>query len=239
MKKTLAYLFGALALFGCGGGGGGNGSSSDARVAYVNASPDAGDLAFSLNDTRKASGLGLGEVSSFGKVGDGSYDVSIGTEGDPETIASEQETFGQNTDSLVLALGLRTTTDDEREKRLQIAVGSVDREALTGNRARIVLVNALVRATDQDSTPVDFRNPVTSPAISAASIGYGEVRSIDIDSGTQSFEARQTGTEGALIASTPLTFAAGRVYLVLISGREGATDATIAPSFRVVELPTR
>ncbi len=247
MKNGFLVVLGALALVGCGGGGGGGGSSSsDARVSYVNASPDSGSLDFALNGNVKSSAVTYGTATSFDSTSPSDDDVALRSAGQSTDLWSESHTFGSDTDSLVVAIGLVTPPTDssetppaqELEKRLVLAYASVNRTAPVGNRARLVVVNGFVRQAGDPTPSVDFRNPEDPPTTNATGLAFGGSTSLDLDSGTANYEVRQTGTDQVFISSTPLTLAPGKVYLALVSGLEGATG-TAAPVIRLIPLTTR
>ncbi len=250
-KHAILGFLGALALFGCGGGGNGGGSSSDSkpRVAYVNASSDAGGLDFLLNRATEASALPYGTATDFATVSAKDYDVSIRPNGSSETIWSEAHTFdaGANAvDNVVIALGLRTPPSDttqtppvvENDKRLVLSFATVDRNLPVGNRARLLIVHALVRKAGFGTPAIDFRNPGNTPAVEVTGIGFGGTIVKDVDSGSQTFEARQSGTEQDFVNSKTFTLTAGGVYVALVSGVEGGTGSA-APDIRLIPIPTR
>lgn len=250
MKKLILSVLGAVALLGCGGGSGGGGSdSTDPRIAYVNASPDAGPLDFYLNDSRKASSVPYGTATDFRAVANKDYDIAVRAADDAETLWSETKTFTPDDDYVVLAVGLRTPPTDEtqtppvveNEKRLVIALGNVDRTAPTGNRARLVVVHAFVRKPGFGTPTIDFRNPGDTPVVNTQGIAFGVAAPIDVDSGTQTFQVRQNGTEQVFVErefTGASALAAGSVYLAVVSGIEDGTGEA-APEIRLIKLPTR
>lgn len=241
MKGLIFGVLGAFALIGCGGGGGGGGSSAKpAHIAYVNASPDAGNLAFASDGDTKASSVPFGTATAFADVKAGDYDVSVLPAGGSEVLWSETETYSADQDYLSIALGLRTpdvTQDTEREKRLILALGNVSRTAPTGSRARLLIVHAFVRKPGFSTPDLDFRNPEDTPVVNSTDIAFGSSRSIDVDSGSQTFQVRQNDTD-QIFATTTTTLDPGSVYIALISGLEDATGDA-APSIRFIKLATR
>jgi len=240
MKRLIFGVLGAFALFGCGGGGGGGSTAKPAHIAYVNASPDAGNLDFYSNGVSKASGVTFGTATAFSDVKAGDYDVSVTPAGGSEVLWSETETYTADEDYVSVALGLRNpdlTQDTEREKRLVIALGNIDRTAPTGSRTRLLIVHTFVRKSGFSTPSIDFRNPEDPPVVNTTDIDFGATRSIDVDSGSQTFEVRQNGTDQVFAAATT-TLDAGSVYLALVSGQEDATGAS-APTIRFVKLATR
>lgn len=246
MKKGLLVALGALALVGCGGGGGGGSSNTDARVTYVNASPDSSTLDFALDGTVKASAVPYGTATAFTTTKPQDDDVSLRATGNSTDLWSESHTFGTDSDNVVVGIGLQNPPTDgsetpsapELEKRLVLAYTSINRTAPVGNRARIVVVNGFVRQAGDPTPSVDFRNPEDPPTTNATGLAFGGSTSLDLDSGTANYEVRQTGTDQVFVASTPLTLAPGKVYIALISGLEGATDAT-APAIHLIPITTR
>ena len=247
MKNGFLVLLGALALVGCGGGGGGNGSSDrDARITYVNASPDSPSLDFALNGNVEASAVAYGTATAFKSTSAKDDDVALRAAGDSTDLWIESHTFSSDTDGLVLAIGLTTPpTDDtvsppasELDKRLILAYANVNRTAPVGNRARLIVVNGYVAAAGSNSPSIDFRNPTDPPTTNIQGLGFGGSSFLDLDSGTANYEVRQNGTDGVLVASTPLTLAPGNVYVALVSGLAGATGAA-APTIRLIPITTR
>jgi hypothetical protein len=237
MKRLIFGVLGAIALFGCGGGGGGNGSAN-ARVAYVNASPDSTNLAFDLNNDTKAATVPFGVATAFGSVKPGDYDVSIRPSTSAGILWSEAQTFASGKDYLTMAVGLSNpdlTQETEREKRLVVAVSTLDRTPPTGSRTRLVVVNAFVRKSGFSSSSIDFRTTETPPVINSTGIAFGSATTIDVDSGTQNFEVRQSGTDQVFTQGTGV-LDPGSVYVALVSGQEGAVDAAV-PAIRFIKLP--
>ena len=108
--------------------------------------------------------------------------MSLRSTGDATDLWSESHTFASGTDSLVVAVGLRTPTTDttqtppapELEKRLDARLRvSVDRTAPVGNRARIIVVNGFVRQAGDPTPSVDFRNPDDPPTTDVANLAFG------------------------------------------------------------------
>lgn len=238
MKRLMLGVLGVLALAGCGGGGGGGGSSSStkARIAFVNASPDAGNVDFLLDGDEKANAVAYNGLTAFSDYSPSAYDVSTRTDGDTEILWSEQNDFNADQDSLVAAVGLKNP-GTELEKRLVLSFGTVDRTAPNGNKARLVIVHGFVRKVGFDTPSIDFRNPGNTPVVNSTNIAFGEMRSLDVDSGSQTFQIRQNGTEQVFIEKT-LNLAPGKIYLALISGQEDAA-APAAPDLQLVEIPAR
>ena len=246
MKRTILTVLGALALFGCGGGGGGNGgrTSTEAKVAYVNASPDAPSLDFSRNGSVAKSAVAYGTATAFESAGATDADFSVRETGGVENLWSEANTFADGTSNLVVAVGLRTPPVDdtttppipETIKRLVLSFGGVDRTAPNGGNARLILVNGLVRKAGFPTPPVDFRDLATPNLVAVNNLAFGAITSQDVAAGTQSFEVRQTGTSQVFVASTSLALQSGKVYLALVSGLEGATDPALAPQIRLIPL---
>ncbi len=240
MKRLILGVLGALALFGCGGGGGGS-STKPARVAYVNASPDAGNLDFLLDSDTKASAVSFGTATAFANVKPADYDASILATGNPEILWSEAKTFTANSDNLVVAVGLAnpdTSQDTEQDKRILFTFAGIDRSVPTGNRARLIIVHAFVRQVGFGTPAIDFKGPGDNPVVGAdsANIAFGGTRTIVVDSGAQTFQIRQNGTDQVFMEGT-FTLAPSSVYLALVSGFEGTAGAT-APAIRLIPLPT-
>ncbi len=249
MKSTIYAVVGALALFGCGGGGGGNdgGSSpSTARVAFVNASPDAGALDFRRDGDTKASNVAFAMASGFSTVGSGDADFSVRTAGGGEDVWSQSNAPAADTDNLVVGVGLLTPPSDttvtppvsELGKRLVLAFSQIDRTTPTGNRARLIVVNGFVRQAGYETPAIDFLTTDTPASVTVSNIAFGAIQSQDVDSGTTTFQVRQTNTDQVFVVGTPLTLAPGKVYVALVSGVEGATDTSL-PAIRLIPISTR
>ena len=245
MNKTIFTVLGALALFGCGGGGGngGGGSSSRTRVAYVNASPDAPRLDFLRDGSSAKSGVAYGEASEFSAVAATDADFSVRASDDAQDLWSETATFEADSSNLVVAVGLRTPPTDDTVtppapnllKRLVLSFGAVDRIAPPSGRARIIVLNALVRQAGFPTPPIDFRDPATPSAISAGNLAFGAFSVQNVNAGVQAVQVRQTNTS-QIFATSSLTLESGRVYLALVSGLEGAPDPALAPQIRLIPL---
>ena len=240
MKKLIFGILGALALFGCGGGSGGGGGddSSDTRIAFLNASPDTGSLDFLLNDSAKASDVPYGTSTTFGSYKAKDYDLSIRASNDTEVLWSESKLFNADQDYVVMGVGLRTPPSDDTQ-RLVIKLGSLSRVPVNGNRARLLVINALVRKAGFATPPIDFRGPGENPVVGpdSSNIAFGNSVAIEVDSGAQTFQARQNGTEQVFVERN-FNLTPGGVYFALISGLEGENGPS-APEIRLIPITTR
>ena len=245
MKHAFLLLVGALALFGCGGGGGngGGGSSTSPRLAFVNAVPDAdtSGLDFALNGRVRASGAVIGAEPSFLTAEAGDYDVAFRLAGAADDLVSEARTLAANTDTVVVAGGLITPPNDNQvppepqsPKGVQLFTGEIDRTTVTGNRARLIVVNAFIPSAEPPLVAIDVRNPedLLNVAMSATNLAYGTFATKEVNSGTFTYQARPTGTDQIFVPSTSVTLAPGGVYLVVVTGTEGGSGTGL-PSIRV------
>lgn len=247
MRKLIFGFMGALALAGCGGGGGngGGGSSNKARIAYINASPDASILDFRMNNTVRGDDVPYGTATDFESLNPADYDVAVETPDNENVLWSEARTFAADTDNVVVSVGLRTPPSDDTQtppvvetpKRLVIAGTTINRSKPTGNRARLIILHALVRKAGFPTPAIDFRNPGDTPVVNQGGINYASQSTVDVDSGSQTFQVRQSGTEQVFVERT-FTLAPGKVYYALVSGLEGGLG-NLAPEIRLIDLPTR
>ena len=243
MKHAVLLLVGALALFGCGGGGGGGNGGSSTRVAFVNAVPDAGTsgLDFALNGRVSASGVALGAEPAFQNVAPATDDVAFRRTGERFDLVSEQRAFDANTDNVVVAAGLLTPPNDNQVppapqslKAVQLFSTGLDRAVVTGNRARLIVLNAFLPTAEPPLVAIDVRNPedLLNTAQSVSNLAYGVFTAKEVNSGTFTYQARPTGTDQIFVPSTTVTLVPGGVYLVLVTGTEGGSGTQL-PSIRV------
>lgn len=235
-------------MSGCAGGGALN-VLPDPTYRFVNASVDS-TLNVSLNDVDVATGVAyLGSTPNFASVeyrseSDGGYDATVYVPGTETEVRNYQE-WSRDAEYIWVAYGLRNY-GTEQTKRLDQLHFRVDRDAPVGNRARLVIFNALVERDGVDPYAVDFRsydptNPAGSenPQFSKGNLAFGSFDSnsnvLDIDSGTLTFQARQSAADAAVIyAQKTYTFSPGGVYLALVSGKVGST--TTPPTITYVQL---
>ena len=245
MKRTILMVLGALALFGCGGGGGnGGGSSSEAKVAYVNASPDSPSLDFTRNGAAAKSAVAYGAATSFERIGATDADFSVREAGGVEDLWSEATTFEKDTSNLVVAVGLRTPSADDTTtpptpellKRLVLSFGEIDRSAPRTGNARLIVANALVRQAGFPTPAIDFRDGATPNLVALDNVAFGALATQEVAAGTQTIGVRQTGTSEVFVAPAPFALQSGKVYLALVSGLEGSPDPALAPQIRLIPL---
>lgn len=230
-----------LFLSGCGGGGGQ--SEVDPRVMFLNASADAGALTLRLNDQDRFAGVpypsatsGFTSVDFEGPNVDG-YDVSLhdattGAEFDRQAIV-----FNRDTDNVVLAFGVRSFAIGEEIKRLRLKSFTVDRRRPVANKSRLIVVAAYERGPGEMTPAVRFRTPGDTPLFTTNALNPGDTGAILIDSGTQTWLVRRDQTDTDILQQD-LTFSAGGVYLVVVSGIEADPATPRRPRVTVIPLPT-
>lgn len=223
----------SIALVGCGGGGGGGGTvSTQPKIRVINASSDSNPIRVDLDDTTLNPAVPyLDSTTTFLQKKPATYDVQLFDSVTGESLWAETTTVANNTKYLVVAYGIENDTPastgfphtgTEPIKRIRTSEFSVDLTAPVGSKATLIVFHGFNRGPGLDTPSIDFKNPGENPQYDLPGIGYGTNQSITVDSGSaQSFEVRQNGTENVFVTSTP-TLAAGGVYLVVVSGVEGA-----------------
>lgn len=240
-------------LAGCGGKTfSGEDARPDPTLLFVNASLASVRLDFLMNDALVDGNVAfLGTSPDFRSFrfiseSDGGYDASIRPAGGGE----EFDRFGfapaRESHSIAMAIG---TPDFGTEflKRCQILAFMVDRERPTGNRARVTFINALLRAPGSESPPVRFQtidpdDPFSeeNPLFSVSDVQYasvGDSQTLAVDATTLTFQARRSDVDGVVVfAEREFAFGAGKIYLGVLTGQEGATDPALRPTIRFIEL---
>ncbi len=221
-------------LSGCGGSGSSSSASTTAHVRVVNASPDSTSINFSLNDKVVASGLAyLSSSSSFANYSPDSYDV-IATEASAvASLSDEVDTLSANTNYLVIGYGLENY-GSEPLKRFAASPFTVDLSVPNGNKARIIVFNGFSRAAGFDTPAIDFEDG-TTPQFPLTNIAFGATASELVDAGTISFQVTRNGTTQQYATDAGTAFAAGKVYLALVTGVEGQTGVE-APQIKYILL---
>lgn len=234
----------ALLLAGCGGGGG-TGTGPDPTVYFIDASVDAGLLDFLLNGTPRETGMAYLDTSTdfsdlaFLSDDEGGYDLVVQENGTGLDLDAENRVFAPDTHSVIVALGLKNFAVGEELKRLRMTVLTVDRNAPTGNKARLYIVHAFVREAGQATPQIKFQNAGTNPQFFTGGIDFGGTASIVVDSGTMDWWAKREDATGDVVyASATQTLDPSSVYVVLVSGLENDPDVADQPKLTFIKLTT-
>ena len=226
-------LLSIVSQFGCGGG-----SSSvlpDPNYRFINLCPDA-NLDLLVNDDIEFTNVGfLDATTTFKSVKSELKDFTIQETGSTVALDSQATTLTGNTDSLVLAYGLKDF-GAENEKRLRFSFQQINRVMPNGSKARVYAMNAFNRDTGNQNFSVIFKNPGTLSSINFASVALGGVTMQEIDAGPQTLVAQRENTETE-VATVTKTFEAGKIYLMALTGTESGTG-TQAPTINFIEIPT-
>lgn len=240
-RLCLLAIIGALfLLFGCGGSGG----SSDTRptVLFINASADAGDLDFRLDDSAFATGLAytvtnasLSAIDYKGPDVDG-WDVSLHTNPGNAEIDRQAIVFNRDTDNLVIAHGILNFPAGEPLKRLRFNTFTFDRKSPNGNKAKLIVYHALELGTGLTTPQIVFKSPGQNSLYTTPAIDPGGNAVITVDSGSQTFDVQRQGTDGVFVTVTQ-NLKAGAVYLVLVSGIDQDPNPDRQAKVTFIELP--
>jgi hypothetical protein len=223
----------AIALVACGGGGGGS-SVNKPRLRYVNASPDALPLTFTLDGDTKATGVSYLNLSpNFQEEDQDTYDVGMHEDGDNPGLDAIAAGFANEKEFLIAGVGLKNF-GAETLKRLRLFAMEVSLTAPNGSRSRIYVLHAFNRSVGLDTPSIDMRNPGDNPQYKVENIAYGTIGAIEIDASTQTFVARRNASESVYATNTG-TFVAGGIYLAIVSGIEGGAGAQ-APVIQFVKI---
>lgn len=221
------------ALWACGGGGGGA-NTNPPRLRYLNGSPDSAPLTFKLDSDNRVTGVTYPGVSpNIDSVMQDGYDFAVAEDGDNPDLDSAAFGIVNEHEYLVGAVGLKNF-GDEFFKRLRLVVYDVNLTPPNGNRSRIYAINGFVRAVGFDTPAVDLRNPVENPTYKIENIAFGGIGTAEIDSSTQTFEARRNGSTTVYATGTG-TFEPGGVYVAMIAGIEGGVG-TQAPRIEFLRI---
>lgn len=231
--KTALLCTIGLVLAACGGGGGGS-SPNKPRLRYLNASPDASPLSFSLDGNLRASGIGYLDLSpEFDEEDADSYDLTVKEDGDNPDFDAITASFGDDREYMVFGVGLENF-GTETLKRLRLFVSEVSLTAPNGNKSRIYVLHAFNRATGFDTPNIDLRNPGDNPQYKVENISYGTIGALEIDASTQTFVARRSSSESVYVTKTE-TFVGGGIYIGIVSGVENAVGPT-APAITFIRI---
>lgn len=242
MVKRLSFTFilaSLLLLNGCGGGG--SSTSKKPVILFLNASTDSGAVDFRLDDDPEATNLAyavsngqFSEIDFKGPEVDG-WDVSLHLNSNGTEVERQAIVFNQETDNIVIAHGIRNFGTDQL-KRLRFNTFTVDRTIPNGNKAKLIVFHGFELAPGFDTPSVTFKTPGENAQFSTPDIQPGTSSVITTDSGTLTFEARRTGTNGIYTTKTQ-NLKAGGVYLVLISGVENDPITANQIQIKFIELP--
>jgi hypothetical protein len=244
MKKTKLWLLGicALVAFGCGGSGNESLTVPDPVVRVINASPDSTALDFKYQ-TDKVVQVGeripyLGSSADFISLEPNDYDVIVVEAGNPLTEASEAFDLHKDTSVLTVALGL-VFPNEKLEKRLRTLNFTFDRTKPNGDVARIIVINAMNSSEEfSENLAVDLRNPGDTPLINVANIEFGAQKTETIDAGTHNLVVRLADSELEITTPKDITFEAGKIYAVVLSGIQDSTGVT-EPKITLIELQSK
>jgi len=224
----------AAAAVACGGGGGGSSSVTKPRIRFINASVDSTALTFKVNGDVDASGVTYGALSSgFIEKTQDSYDLSVREDSGGDDFDSAVTNFLNNKEYLVGAVGLENW-GGESLKRLRMIAPEIDLTAPNGNKSRIYVLHAFLRPAGFDTPNIDLRNPGDNPQYQVTNIGFGEIGTLTIDSSTQTFVARRSGTESDYVSQS-FTFDSQGIYVAIVCGIEGQVGAQ-APKIQFIKL---
>lgn len=255
LLATICVPAALLVASGCGGSGGGVVVGKNPFVIFVNASSNAGTLLFSLNDEPKGGNLAPLKSSApvqveFISNEDGGYDVAVEATDRSDIFDSQVNTFDRDSSTVVAAFGLKAFGTED-EKRLRLAILSVDRTAPTGNRARFIVLHGYNLMAGFDTPAINFLSAdptdpdnLDNPQFSLTDIEYGTVRAIEVDVDPNPanhlvWVVRRADAEARL--STPVApnpaIKAGGIYLVIVSGLEDADADTRDATVTFVPIP--
>lgn len=232
------FAISTLLLTACGGGGGGNsGSSSGTTLFFANAISDSSSINFSDNDAVVAGQISyLNSSSTFRPVASQDSDITITENGQNQSLDSVAQVLASGSDYAIVALG-QENFGAETLKSPQVLIVPVSRSVPNGSKAQLYIVNAYEAASGFPTPSIDFTNPGNNPTFSSKGIAPGNAASLLVDTGAQDFLVRQSGSQGNIVEKT-LTLASGSIYLVVVSGVDGASG-TQAPSITQFTLPSK
>lgn len=229
----------AVMLVGCGGNSGGS-TLSDPLVQFRNASTDAGNLQLRIDDTTRASGGYLGGPAEYIRLSptndpDG-YDFSIHDAGTGADLVRIAQPLAQDSNTFFIVHGLRTVAAGDDAKRLRLSQFSVNRQRPNGNRARLIVFHGFERSAGLATPSLVFKAPGDNTPFQTGAIESGSTQSIDVDSGTSVWEVKRSDGD-VIYVSQSATLVAGGIYVVLISGLEGAPTFANQPRLTFISIP--
>jgi hypothetical protein len=205
---------------------------------FVHASPDAGAVDISLNDRKELTSVNYPTNSTWRSIpfiseANGGYDVSVSPAGTTTDVARIATTFNRDTSTVAVVDGLVTPDPSDPQKSLDITTFTVNRIRPNGNKARLIIFHGFQRAAGLSTPAVLFRNPGENPLFTTGNVNPGTQTTLDIDSGTFTWNVRRADGEAIYVSATH-TAAPGSVLLVLISGVEN--DPTNPAAIRFIDL---
>ncbi|MBS1709553.1 MAG: DUF4397 domain-containing protein [Armatimonadetes bacterium] len=240
---TLLATLALVGLFGCGGSGGGV-ADSDPRVFFLNTSTDAGSSDFLVDDVKKATALDfMGKSSDWLQLGilDASasgYDISVAPSAGGIEYDRVNQTLNANSANIFALIGQKTPPDSDPAKILRLVNFTVNRTQPTTGKVRLVVFNAFNRGTGQGTPAIVLKNPGDTPQFSSSAVNPGSTTTFEVDAGTFTWDAKRSDAE-SVYASATATLASGTLQLVVISGVEGAADATKQPKITFIPLSVK
>jgi len=236
--KSITVSLAALALIisGCGGSGGGS-TENKPEIKFFNSVSDAVAADFYLDGDALALNVPYKTASpSFVKRNAGEYDGFLYETGTLSDLYAESVSLQTNVDRVIVGIGLKNY-GLEALKRARFVQYTVNRKVPVGNKSRIYVVNGLVTAAGVSLLQVDFRQPGNSVLIDLRNIAFGDQRETLVDSGNQTFQVRQSSTEGTPFVTETFNFLPGKVYLVTINGVLDSSGAS-APDLVFTDIET-
>lgn len=215
-------------MAGCGGSSfTGPGTLPDPKFLFVNGCADTGNLDFYVSDELSADNVGFQNSSQvfksykFEESLQGRRDISARPSGGFEEYDRIGQVFNRDTHNVIIAYGLGNTGGDA-ERRVLLTNVLANTDAVTGNRARLIIFNGLNNVAGSSAPPLRFQSPGDNPQFIADNVNYGTASELSVDSGSQNFEVRRADLDGdAIVATAAANLANGGVYVVLISGVVG------------------
>ena len=245
LKRLTQGLLGTVVVLsvfaaGCGGTTASGSTGKDPEVIVVNASPDADPLAYFFNDDQYGGDLASKMVSALFMLppldpSAGGYDVSLE---DPDRFNQwdiQQLTFAKDSSTILAAVGLRDP-GSEPLKRLRFVSITPNRVAPIGNRCRLIILHAFLRQAGFGTPKLALQNDTDNPTFQSSSVSFGDSTVLEVDSGTYSganhWLAKDPDNDQIYIDNPGVTLKPATIYLVLISGLEGAN-----PTITFKEIP--
>lgn len=246
MARKLFLWMGPLFLLvsGCGGSTNNNPTNRpDPTLVFINASSDTPAVDFFTNDTKRGDNVAyLTSTGNFVSVPfisqeDGGYDLTAFVAGTGEELDRQFQFLDRDVDAMVIAYGLRNF-GNEPFKRFSQAAINVDRKRPTGDKSRLMIFHGLNRSVGNLTPSITFQTPGDNPLIKIENIGYGSQTQTTVDAGTYEWQVRRADTDGENIyATSSATVDSGKIYLVLVTGVEGASGNQ-SPRITFIELPS-
>jgi hypothetical protein len=227
-------------VWACGGGGTNSIELPNPVIRFVNASPNSVAMSALANDVTIGSAVPyLGSSASFLRLDAGDYDILCQEDGDPETQAVEFRTMNRDQDFLAVSTGLVTPPNTELDKRMVCTPFTFNRVRPNGDKAKLIVVNALNRGFGDSNVPIDFQNPGDTPRFRLPNLAFAAAgQELIVDAGSDTLVARRAGSELEVTPQKTFTFEGGKIYLALVSGIEGEVGVK-APIITYIELQSR